>query len=114
MNIVHFTWEYPPVIYGGLGTYASEITKKQAGFGNNITIFSLNENNSYKTHEKWNGMDVYRPTTIDMTSTYQLFADHDLRSWGENFKFFSDVISYNSTSASHLVNLLVISMFFFC
>ena len=107
MNIVHFTWEYPPVIYGGLGTYASEITKKQAGFGNNVTIFSLNENNSYKTHEKWNGMDVYRPTTLDMTSTYQLFADPDLRSWGANFKFFSDVISYNSMSASQLVNILV-------
>jgi glycosyltransferase involved in cell wall biosynthesis len=52
-------------------------------------------------------MEVYRPKTLDMTSTYQLFADHDLRSWGANFKFFSDVISYNAMSASQLVNLLV-------
>jgi glycosyltransferase involved in cell wall biosynthesis len=107
LNIVHFTWEYPPIIYGGLGTYASEITKKQASFGNNITIFSLNENNSYTTQEKWDGIEVYRPITIDLTSAYQLFADHDLRSWGANFKFFSDVISYNTMSASQLVNLLV-------
>lgn len=107
MNIVHFTWEFPPVIYGGLGTYAAEITKKQAYLSNNVTIFSLNENNLYKIHEKWNGTEVYRPKTLDMTSTYQLFADHDLRSWGANFKFFSDVISYNTMSASHLVNLLV-------
>jgi glycosyltransferase involved in cell wall biosynthesis len=107
LNIVHFTWEYPPVIYGGLGTVAVELTQKQSNFGNNVTVFSLNENNSYKTHEKWNGMDVYRPRTLDMASTYQLFADHDLRSWGANFKFFSDVISYNTMSASQLVNLLV-------
>jgi glycosyltransferase involved in cell wall biosynthesis len=107
LNIVHFTWEYPPVIYGGLGTFATEITQKQSDLGNQVTVFSLNENNSFKTYEQWNGMEVYRPKTLDMTSAYQLFADHDLRSWGANFKFFSDVISYNTMSASQLVNLLV-------
>ena len=50
MKIVHFTWEYPPVIYGGLGTFATEITQKQKKFGNDITVFSLNENNEYKTY----------------------------------------------------------------
>ena len=107
MKIVHFSWEFPPVIYGGLGTFATEITQKQAYFGNEVTVFSLNENNSYGTYEKWNGIDVYRPKTLDLTSTYNLFADHELRSWGPNFKFFSDVINYNTMSASQLVNLLV-------
>jgi glycosyltransferase involved in cell wall biosynthesis len=107
LKIVHFSWEFPPVIYGGLGTYASEITEKQAYFGNKVTIFSFNSNNSLKTFEKWNGINVYRPKTLDLTSTYNLFADHDLRSWGTNFKFFADVISYNTMSASQLVNLLV-------
>ncbi len=107
MKIVHFSWEFPPVIYGGLGTFATEITQKQTYFGNEVTVFSLNENNSYKTYEKWNGIDVYRPKTLDLASTYHLFADHELRSWGPNFKFFSDVINYNTMSASQLVNLLV-------
>jgi len=107
LKIVHFSWEFPPVIYGGLGTFATEITQKQTYFGNEVTVFSLNENNGYKTYEKWNGIDVYRPKTLDLTSTYHLFADHELRSWGPNFKFFSDVINYNTMSASKLVNLLV-------
>ncbi len=107
MKIVHFTWEYPPVIYGGLGTFATEITQKQAYFGNDVTVFSLNENNSYKTNEKWNGVNVYRPKTLDLTDSYRFFASYELKGWGPNFKFFADVISYNTMSASQLVNLLV-------
>ena len=107
MKIVHFSWEYPPVIYGGLGTFATEITQKQANLGNEVTVFSFNENNSHKSHEKMNDIEVYRPKTLDMTPAYNLFADYELRSWGSNFKFFSDVISYNTMSASNLVNLLV-------
>lgn len=107
MNIAHFTWEYPPVIYGGLGTFATEITQKQKELGNEISVFSLNENNSLQTHENWNGIEVYRPQTTDLTETFRLFADHELKSWGNHFKFFADVISYNTMSASQLVNQLV-------
>ena len=107
MKIVHFSWEFPPVIYGGLGTFATEITQKQEYFGNEVTVFSLNENNKHKTYEKWNGIDVYRPKILDLTQTFNLFAAHELRSWGTNLKFFADVVSYNTMSASQLVNLLV-------
>ena len=107
MKIAHFSWESPPVIYGGLGTFATEITQKQAYFGNEVTVFSLNEGNQHKTYEKWNGIDVYRPKTIDLTDAYRLFASYELKGWGPNFKFFADVISYSTTSASQMVNLLV-------
>ena len=107
MNIVHFLWEFPPVIYGGLGVFADEITRKQAYLGSGITVFSLNRNNNLNAHENFGGIDVYRPKNLDLTSTFYLFADHELRSWGSNFKFFADVISYNVLSASHLVNILV-------
>lgn len=107
MRIAHFSWEYPPIIYGGLGTFVTEITKKQSELGNDITVFSLNERNNHETNEKWNGIEVYRPKTLDLTSTFYLFADQGLRAWGDNFKFFADVISYNTMSASQLVNILV-------
>ena len=107
MKIVHFTWEYPPVIYGGLGTFATELTQKQSFFGNDVTVFSLNENNSQKTYEKWNGISVYRPKTLDLTDSYRFFASFELKGWGPNFKFFADVFSYNTMSASQLVNMLV-------
>ena len=107
MNIAHFTWEYTPVIYGGLGTFAIELTQKQKSYGNDVSVFTLNPDNNLKTYEKINDIDVYRPKTLDLTDTYRLFSDYELRSWGDHFKFFADVISYNTMSASQLVNLLI-------
>jgi len=107
LKIAHFSWEYPPVIYGGLGTFATEITQKQKFFGNEVTVFALNEGNAHKTSEKWNDIEVYRPKTLDLTDTFRLFVDPGLKAWGDNLKFFADVVSYNTMSASHLVNLLV-------
>ncbi len=107
MKIVHFSWEYPPVIYGGLGTFATEITQKQYAFGNEVTLFSLNPGNRLPTSENMHGIEVYRPKTLDLTSTFFLCVDHELKSWGPNFKFFADVVSYNIMSASQCVNLLI-------
>jgi glycogen(starch) synthase len=107
MKIVHFSWEYPPVIYGGLGTFATEITKKQKEFDHDVTVFTLNKDNALATSDQINGVDVYRPKTLDFSKPYYLCADHELRSWGPYFSFFADVLSYNIISASQLVNSLV-------
>jgi len=107
MNIVHFSWEFPPVIYGGLGTFVTELTSKQVALGNEVTVFSLNRENSLTTYERQDNIDIYRPKTLDLTSTFYLCADHELRAWGPYFKFFADVLSYNIMSASQFVNLLV-------
>ena len=52
MNIVHFSWEFPPVIYGGLGTFVTEITCRQVGLGNEVTVFSLNREKEKKM-DQW-------------------------------------------------------------
>jgi glycosyltransferase involved in cell wall biosynthesis len=107
MKIVHFSWEYPPVIYGGLGTFATEITKKQIELEHDVTVFTLNRDNALATSDQIDGVEVYRPKTLDLSKPFYLCADHDLRSWGPYFKFFADVLSYNIMSASQLVNSLV-------
>jgi glycosyltransferase involved in cell wall biosynthesis len=107
MKIVHFSWEYPPVIYGGLGTFATEITKKQVELEHDVTVFTLNRDNALATSDQIDGVEVYRPKTLDLSKPFYLCADHDLRSWGPYFKFFADVLSYNIMSASQLVNSLV-------
>jgi len=107
MKIVHFSWEYPPVIYGGLGTFATEITKKQIELEHEVTVFTLNRDNALATSDQIDGVEVYRPKTLDLSKPFYLCADHELRSWGSNFKFFADVLSYNIMSASQLVNSLV-------
>ena len=106
MKIVHFSWEFPPVIFGGLGTFATEITQKQKAMGNEITVFSLNDKNKHKTSDNWKGITVYRPKNIDISPTLNMCTNQELHSWGANFQFFSDVIGYNLFSASKLVNLL--------
>jgi glycosyltransferase involved in cell wall biosynthesis len=107
LKIAHFSWEFPPAIWGGLGTFATEITKKQSLLGNNITVFAVNYQNKLKTFEKNNGIEIYRPRTPDFSSNFYLFSNKDLRSWGTNFSYFADVINYNLFSASHLVDELV-------
>jgi len=107
LDIVHFSWEFPPVIYGGLGTFITELSQKQVKLGNNVKVFSLNENNKLETYEKWNGVHAYRPKMLDLTSTFRLFADHELKSWGDNFKFFADVVGYSTSSASYFVNQII-------
>jgi glycogen(starch) synthase len=107
MKIVHFSWEYPPVIYGGLGTFATEITKKQKEFDHDVTVFTLNKDNALATSDQINGVEVYRPKTLDFSKPYYLCADHELRSWGPYFTFFADVLSYNIISASQLVDSIV-------
>jgi len=106
MKIAHFSWEFPPVIFGGLGTFATEITQKQKALGNEITVFSLNDQNKHKTSDSWKGITVFRPKNIDISSTLNMCKNQELHSWGENFQFFSDVIGYNLFSASKLVNLI--------
>ncbi len=107
MKIAHFTWEYPPVIFGGLGTFALELTLKQKSFKNDISVFTINHQNQLEVYQKMNGIDVYRPKTVDFSSSFKLFADYELRAWGDNFSFFSDVAGYNLVSANFLVNELV-------
>ena len=107
MNIAHFCWEFPPIIWGGLGTFASEISKKQVSMGNEVTVFAINKNNEPARTDDYNGVSVFRPQKIDLSNSFFPIANEDLQSWGNNFKFFSDVLSYNLLSANHLIDNLV-------
>ncbi len=107
MKIAHFSWEFPPAIWGGLGTFAFELTQKQVFNGDDVTVFALNNQNKMKNFDKCNGLEIYRPYKLDLTSTLSIFSNEDLRSWGSNFKFFADVINYNFQSASYFINDLI-------
>jgi glycosyltransferase involved in cell wall biosynthesis len=102
LKIVHLSWEYPPAIWGGLGTFATEITKKQVKLGNEVTVFAVNDENKLKISEQIHGVNIYRPKIPNISSSFYLFSNNDLRSWGQNFNLFSDVIGYNLLSASKL------------
>lgn len=103
LSIAHFSWEYPPILWGGLGTFATELTLKQKTHGHNISVFSVNnDTNSLQSKENWNGITVYRPKLMDINKTLSLCVNNDLHSWGDNFSFFSHVFGYNMMAAQHL------------
>lgn len=103
LSIAHFSWEYPPTIWGGLGTFATELTLKQTQYGHHVNVFAINDENKLKTKEEYYGVQVYRPTLIDTTDSISLFSNNDLRSWGSNLSFFSTVFGYNLFSAKTLI-----------
>ncbi len=106
MKIAFFVWEYWPRLVGGLGTYAIEITKKFEEFGNEVTVFTLNDG-SLKTQEEVGNIRIHRPMLVDSSAVFPIFVREDLKKWGTHLKFFSDIFSYNYLSASKFVNLLV-------
>ncbi|MDG6219612.1 MAG: glycogen/starch synthase, partial [Candidatus Thermoplasmatota archaeon] len=67
LSVAHFSWEYPPKIWGGLGTFATELTKQQKHMGNDVKVFAVNDKNSLNPFDDWNGILVYRPKLIDIT-----------------------------------------------
>ncbi|RLF55330.1 MAG: glycosyltransferase family 1 protein [Thermoplasmata archaeon] len=106
MKIVHFSWEFPPKIVGGLGTVVMELSSIQVRMGNEVVVFTLNSENELTTTDNYRGVEVHRPMIPDFSSTLLLFADDELKGWGEGFRFFSDVVIYNILSASKLIYLL--------
>ena len=107
LSIAHFSWEYPPRWVGGLGTFATELTRKFASHGHKITVFTLNDGNKFKPSEELLGIQVHRPMIVNMTKPLDVITNTELRSWGRGLKFFSDIFNYNTLSSSKLVNELV-------
>lgn len=103
LSVAHFSWEFPPKIWGGLGTFATELTKQQKSMGHEVTVFALNDQNTLKPFDEWNGISVYRPKIIDFTDGLSLVSNTDLQQWGDHLSFFSTVLGYNIMSASKLV-----------
>ncbi|NQU36137.1 MAG: glycosyltransferase family 4 protein, partial [Actinobacteria bacterium] len=40
MRILHISWEYPPLLYGGLGRHVHALAEHQAANGNDVTVLT--------------------------------------------------------------------------
>ena len=103
MRIAYFVWEYPPLMVGGLGTYASQMVPRFAKLGNEVTIFTLN-NGKLKTSEKTGKIDIHRPKIIDSTHILSYIVSENLAKWGGHLSFFNNIFSYNYLSAAKFIN----------
>ncbi len=103
MKIAYFVWEYPPLMVGGLGTYASQVAPRLAKFGNEITVFTLNDG-TLKTSEQVGDVMVNRPNIIKAKEMLNLIVSENLHNWGEYLSFFNKIFSYNYLSAAKFLN----------
>lgn len=110
LRLAYFVWEFPPRLVGGLGTYASEITKKFVEMGHEVEVFTMNDGNKLKTYEEnktvKGGTFIHRPIVADSSGVLPIFVDDELKHWGSGMRFFSDVLSYNILSANKFANLV--------
>jgi glycosyltransferase involved in cell wall biosynthesis len=108
MRLAVLVYEYPPMIVGGLGTYAAEITRKFVLLDNDVSVFTMNDDEgALPTRELWRGIEVHRPLHIDVSDSLPDVIAEDVRKWGRGIQFFSKILVYNYLAASKIVNELV-------
>ncbi len=99
-----FTWEYPPHVVGGLGTYARDIVKYLRRLNVYPVIFTHNHNNSLPTYQYMEGVEIHRPKNVPLLSMLKLVSD-EFKRWSD-LRMISDVFSYNILSAAKFLNLV--------
>ncbi|UCH31224.1 MAG: glycosyltransferase family 4 protein [Candidatus Bathyarchaeota archaeon] len=110
MRVAAMVYEYPPKIVGGLGTYAAEITRKFVLLENDVSVFTMNDDEgALPTRELWRGIEIHRPLHIDVSDSLPDVIAEDVRKWGRSggIQFFSKILVYNYLSASKIINELV-------
>jgi len=108
LNIAFVSIEFPPRIFGGLGTYVTSMSAKCVEMGHRVWIFTPNNGKELPLQETMDGIEVYRPRSVSCVDTFRHFASPDtLDRWGEGgIDFLCDLISYNHLSAHLLEDLM--------
>ncbi len=101
MRIAFFVYEYPPAIVGGLGTYATYITRALVQQGHEVAVFTMNPAGALPTREVLAGVEVHRPIGVDATNVFPLLVNEELRQWGS---FFNDIFTSNILCAAKFIN----------
>ncbi|HEV8024055.1 MAG TPA: glycosyltransferase family 4 protein [Candidatus Nanopelagicales bacterium] len=83
MRICHVSWEYPPVVYGGLGRHVHAVAREQARAGHQVTVLShvgidVDDATAGTTEETIEGVRVIR---IPRDAPYVEFAADALLGW---------------------------------
>ena len=87
MKLAYFVDEFPPFFRGGLGTYATEITRQFIAKGHSISVFSRNTG-SDPTFDTWAGVEVHRPRLMTFSDIFAIINPAEVKTWdfnGQNF-----------------------------
>ncbi len=61
MRILHVSWEYPPIVYGGLGRHVHALTQEQSLQGHEVSVLTQRPTGT-AAHENRDGVQVFRVT----------------------------------------------------
>lgn len=103
MNILSFCYEFPPKIFGGLGTYGYYISKAFKNLKHNVTVYTVNWENKLNVVENLEGIAVVRPKWVDDSPAMSLYVADELRGWGDWLTYFSKVLGYSHLGAYEIV-----------
>jgi len=106
MRIAFFTWEYPPRLVGGLGTYAQYITQDFVKMGHDVAVFTMNTGD-LRTSEVMHGVSVHRPLGVDASDILRIISGSELQSWGDQLRFFSSILVNDILCSAKMANGLV-------
>jgi glycogen(starch) synthase len=108
LNIAFVSIEFPPRIFGGLGTYVTSISAKFVETGHMVWIFTPNNSGELPSKEAVNNIEIYRPQSVSCVDTFRHFTSPEtLNRWGEGgIDFLCDLLSYNHLSAYLLEDLI--------
>jgi glycogen(starch) synthase len=59
MHVLHLAWEYPPVVYGGLGRHVHALSKAQVAAGDEVTVVTQKPEGA-AAHEILDGVRIVR------------------------------------------------------
>ncbi|MEM2509919.1 MAG: glycosyltransferase family 4 protein [Candidatus Methanomethylicia archaeon] len=105
LRIAFITFEYPPLIYGGLGVYSYEVTCRLAEMGCEVHVFTVN-NGRYPVLEYSGNITIHRIIPVNIEQSLKILVNDELKAWGPGFKYFNDVLTYN-ISSTYTINKLV-------
>lgn len=82
MKILHFSWEYPPVMFGGLGAHVVELTREQVKQGHQVTVITQQSDPASPVSEVVQGVQVLRANNAYPNIP---FAQESLDMWAHGF-----------------------------
>jgi len=120
MRILHLSWEYPPVVHGGLGRHVYDLSRAQAAAGHDVVVITVPHPDAPAT-QKDSGVRVVRaqsaPPTVEFRTetllAWILGLGHDLtratallpRDWKPDVVHGHDwVVAHAAASVSRLLD----------
>lgn len=101
MKIAFLCWEFPPRVFGGLGTYAQYMVQELAARGHDLTVWTADPERRLPACERRDAVEVRRIPGFDATPAFPHVVTDELRGWGG---FFNDLLVYNAQTAAALID----------